>query len=278
MIPLIILESLTKAKFSDKTTNMSYYDDFLDPKELKYMQKEKNRDGKIVQMTPKEYYEACAKDIFGCTVDHLLNSRKIHEDTIAKYRSDMKNGDVFPLCFLNYATQQQEGLHRMLAAGEEFGWDIEYPVLVVTVFNQELEDLKDKIYEMKKYFDWTFKDDLSKVVDVVGEEFDAYRDYPPSDMTEILQKALYEITDKKLKARVYVDYEDVGEGMVMPVTVHFEPVIYDGLNVDDYIYVENIKNNYIYVEDMFYFPTDDFDAMELICQPVYDDAEIDNLK
>ena len=55
MISLIILESLTKAKFSDKTTNMSYYDDFLDPKELKYMQREKNRDGKIIQMTPKEY-------------------------------------------------------------------------------------------------------------------------------------------------------------------------------------------------------------------------------
>ena len=34
------------------------------------------------------------------------------------------------------------------------------------------------------------------------------------------------------------------------------------------------KNFYVFVEDMFYFPADDPDEMEQICQPIYDDAEV----
>ena len=272
---LIILENLEKAKFSTKTTNMSYYDDFLDQKQLKYMQNAKNRDGKIVQMTPKEYYTECAKNVFDCSVDHLLDSRKIHDDIVEKYRSNMKNGDTFPLCFINYASKQQEGLHRMLAAGEEFGWNVKYPVLVVTVYDEEIEDLNERQYNLQNYFKYDFKDDLEKAKDAVNTVYDAYRDYPPHDMTKILQTALYEASGSKLKARVYVDYADVGCDMLFPETIHFEPVIYDGLNVSDYIDPQYYaKNFYIFVEDMFYFPVDDPDEMEQICQPIYDDAEV----
>ena len=275
MIPLIILENLTKAKFSIKTTNTSYYDDFLDQRQLKYMQNAKNRDGKIVQMTPEEYYTECAKNVFDCSVDYLLDSRKIHDDIVEKYRSDMKSGDTFPLCYINYASKQQEGLHRMLAAGEEFGWNVKYPVLVVTVYDKEIEDLNERQYNLQNYFKYGFKDDLEKVKDEMNTMYDAYRDYPPDDITKILQKVLYKVSDSKLKARVYVDYADVGCDMLFPESVHFEPVIYDGLNVSDYIDPQYYaKNFYIFVEDMFYFPVDDPDEMEIICQPVYDDAEV----
>ena len=37
----------------------------------------------------------------------------------------------FPLPYLNIATKQQEGRHRMYVAGELFGWDTRFPVLVV---------------------------------------------------------------------------------------------------------------------------------------------------
>lgn len=38
---------------------------------------------------------------------------------------------------LNYAEKGQEGLHRMLAIGELFGWNYKVPVLVVTWYDEE---------------------------------------------------------------------------------------------------------------------------------------------
>jgi hypothetical protein len=254
---------------------MSYYNDFLKPDQLKYLQTEKNRTGEIVQMTPREYYEDCAKYVFDMSVDELLNSRKVNEETIAKYRDDMKNGDVFPLCFINYADKSQEGLHRMLAAGEEFGWNIKYPVLAITAVDEDLEERWKAEKDLEYHFKWGFRDDLNKVKELMKTKYNPNKDLPPESMTQILQRALYDITDKKLKARVYVDYADVDDDMLLPESVHFEPVVYDDLNVSDYIDPQYYaKNFYIFVEDMFYFPVDDPDEMEQICQPIYDDAEV----
>jgi hypothetical protein len=272
---MIILEQLQSAKFNLKYTGMSYYDNFLDTKNLEYMRSHKNRTGEIVYMTPEEYYYRCAEDIFGVTVDYLKDSRKYRADKIEKYKEDMLNGDVFPLCMLNYADKGQEGLHRMLAAGEAFGWDIEYPVLVVSVYDEELEELDKARYDLESYFKWKFSDDIKKVRDIINSKYNAYKDPPPANVTQILQKELYDLTDGKLKARVYVDYDDLGEGFLYPTTVHFEPVIYRGLQVSDYIDPNYYtKNYYLFLEDMFNLPTDfeEIDPTDLL----FDDAEIDN--
>jgi hypothetical protein len=81
---MIILEQLQSAKFNLKYTGMSYYDNFLDTKNLEYMRSHKNRTGEIVYMTPEEYYYRCAEDIFGVTVDYLKDSRKYRADKIEK--------------------------------------------------------------------------------------------------------------------------------------------------------------------------------------------------
>lgn len=130
-------------------TDISYYNSFLNDEGLAYMEKAKNRTGKIVYMTPAQYYKECATKIFkDVTVANLKRQRSANSDIIKKYEEDMLAGDQFPLCYLNYTNGGQEGLHRMMAAGNVFGWDTEFPVLVVDVVDARVEEL-DKVW---RYF------------------------------------------------------------------------------------------------------------------------------
>jgi len=110
---------------------MSYYRNFLNPKDLEYMQKAKGVTGEIIQMTPNEYFQHCA-DIFGTTKDYQIdlvkNDRVIN--TLKKVITEYKKKLCIPM--LNKATNQQEGRHRMYVLGDLFGWDKKFPVLVVT--------------------------------------------------------------------------------------------------------------------------------------------------
>ena len=125
-------------------TDTSYYNNFLNERDLEYMQKSKNRTGEVVYMTPSEYYQECASKIFQETsVDNLKKQRGANADRISQYKEDMLAGDKFPLCYLNYPDHAQEGLHRMMAAGEAFGWDVEFPVLVVQAVDDRLEQLNN---------------------------------------------------------------------------------------------------------------------------------------
>lgn len=143
--------------FSD-TTDTSYYDNFLKESGLEYMQDSKNLTGEIVMMTPDEYFQSCAK-IFNTSVSKLVNQRS--DSLLPKYVQAMRDGDVFPLCYIDYANDTQEGLHRMLAAKQAFGADIKYPVLVVSIYDKEVydnwrlsQDARDfELYEFDKYID-----------------------------------------------------------------------------------------------------------------------------
>lgn len=140
-------------------TGTSYYNSFLNDKDLAYMEKSKNRTGKIVYMTPAQYYHECATNIFeDTTVENLKMQRKSNSDYVQQYKKSMIAGDEFPLCYLNYADRSQEGLHRMMAAGEAFGWDVEFPVLVVTAVDDRIEKLNniwrywnDAVYDAQEY-------------------------------------------------------------------------------------------------------------------------------
>lgn len=123
-------------------TDTSYYNNFLNQKDLAYMQKAKNRTGEVVYMTPAQYYQECADNIFeDVTVANLKLQRSSNSDFVERYKQAMLDGDKFPLCYLNYADNSQEGLHRMMAAGEAFGWDTKFPVLVVKAVDSRVEEL-----------------------------------------------------------------------------------------------------------------------------------------
>lgn len=109
-----------------------------------YMKYEKGQDAKIVYMSPNEYLERCAKDIFNSTWEKTVASiERNYADTITKYANDMKNGDKFPIPYLDYVYQNQEGRHRALAVKQAFGEDSIMPVLVITPTNPTREEVKD---------------------------------------------------------------------------------------------------------------------------------------
>lgn len=105
--------------FTTKTTGTSYYDDYLNG--------EKNG-GHIAEMSPKEYLQRCAYQIFdSATIESTLAA--LDEKNVKKYAEQMKSGTKFDMPYLNFASGQQEGRHRA-AAAMQLGID-KIPVLVV---------------------------------------------------------------------------------------------------------------------------------------------------
>lgn len=121
-----------KEIFDLHQTGTSYYNDFLTKDGNEYMKKNKGLKGEIVQMSPNEYFKQCAK-IFRTTVEDqksvIMNDTRTMQD-LEEIAS--RFGKRFCLPYLNIAHSGQEGRHRMAYAGEKFGWDEKFPVLVVT--------------------------------------------------------------------------------------------------------------------------------------------------
>lgn len=136
--------------FADRT-GTSYYDDlFRNPD---YAQKQKNLDLEVQMMTPAEYYAICAESVFdNATVDGLKAQRKKDvranndiKEIVTKYHKRL----FMP--YINLANHQQEGLHRMMLAGELFGWDTEFPVLVIDWHDYERHEEEERSQKLFKY-------------------------------------------------------------------------------------------------------------------------------
>ena len=127
-------------------TGMSFYDQFLGTSELAYLRDEKNLKGTVVKMSPKEYYENCAYKIFNTSVQKLKTERGEYDRPIIDKLKNVVNVYKRKLCMpmINYADVGQEGLHRMLAIAEMFGWDHEVPVLVVDWYDVERAEKEKK--------------------------------------------------------------------------------------------------------------------------------------
>ena len=104
----------------------------------------KGRVGKIVEMSPTEYFKACAKG-FGSSYDAQINQIKADKGTY-QLLSDVidKYNRQFPITYLDYSNGfAQEGRHRMYVAGERFGWNTKFPVLVIEAAESPLFELKE---------------------------------------------------------------------------------------------------------------------------------------
>lgn len=167
-------------------TGMSYYDQVIPGhKENDYMRKNKNLVGEIVMMSPKEYYEKCSREIFRGrhSVDDLKRNRK--SDGQGEAIEDLKKVITekkrkFPLPFLNYTEHGQEGLHRMMALGELFGWDEKFPVLVIN------------------YADWGehLKEEQWRHSLEIGRAVDNSLRYSYDDLDEFKEQLQYDINDR----------------------------------------------------------------------------------
>lgn len=110
-------------------SEIRWVDDLLD--DPKYYAEKKGKVASIEEMTPEEYFEACA-DIFHSTVDAQKRHVAADEGTIEQLKQVLtKYKRKFPIPFINIADRTQEGRHRMYTIGEMFGWDVKVPVLVI---------------------------------------------------------------------------------------------------------------------------------------------------
>ena len=193
-------------------TGMSYYDDFLSQKELEYKQRAKNRTGEIVMMSPEDYYYACSQYGFNkyVSVNNLKRQRSANGKNIEKYEDMMRKGKKFCLCVLNKADRSQEGLHRMMAAGNVFGWDTPFPVLVVTPYDTELEEKNKEITlannyregEFQRYCRWSAIG-LSDWYSPVPDNFEQlYREAIISKIKDSLEFKVGDITDIDVEVEV----------------------------------------------------------------------------
>lgn len=115
------------SKYFKTTTGIPYYDDFLTPKGADYMLRAKGLRAKVVSMSPQEYIQRVADQVFHSNYERQLFS--VERKNIAKYANQMKLGSKAPMPYLNLADTGQEGRHRAFAA--MLAGAKEIPVLVV---------------------------------------------------------------------------------------------------------------------------------------------------
>ena len=123
--------------FDETTQESSYGKRFLDLAKSGKSDS-KGRKAKIIKMTPMQYFEGCALG-FGTSVQSQIRQVKndkgtldLLNDVIDKYHKR------FPITYLDFSgtTFGQEGRHRMYIAGERYGWDTKFPVLVIYSGNE----------------------------------------------------------------------------------------------------------------------------------------------
>ena len=113
-------------------------------RERDYFKFEKGRDGIITYMTADDYINHCIHDIFNSTYDKTV-TYAVDWDNVDKYAEAMKKGEKFPLCYLDYVTNNQEGRHRALAFKQAFGEDAEMPVLEIYPTNVTDDEIAEYI-------------------------------------------------------------------------------------------------------------------------------------
>ena len=140
-------------------TGTSFGNDFLNKKDLKYRQEYKNRTGEIVMMSPEDYFWECSQYGFSkfVPVKDLKRQRRANQENVDFLKDLMKKGTKVDMCYINKADHGQEGLHRMMAAGDLYGWDKKFPVLVIDVYDQDIENENKLIQAAYDFRDGEFK-------------------------------------------------------------------------------------------------------------------------
>lgn len=119
--------------FDIRKASNSYAQESLNGSKHEY--EVENRMSHIVEMTPMEYFETCARDCFDEPVHTLIQGRRADKNVLEHLKQViLKYGKKFPIPYIDYAQFNkpgQEGLHRMMVAGDLFGWDTKFPVQII---------------------------------------------------------------------------------------------------------------------------------------------------
>lgn len=136
----------------DTVTGDSSYDVLLSDPD--YTRNTVNLEAEIKMMSPEEYYNECASRIFQNSSSFSLKRQRSYDvktlDELQDIVVNHKRKLFMP--YLDYAKYRQEGLHRMMMAGDVFGWNTKFPVLVVHWYDydrheEEVEAQKKRVYK-----------------------------------------------------------------------------------------------------------------------------------
>ena len=208
--------------FDISTTEMGgYWESLLKGEDLDYLHNKKNVKGKIVYMTPNQYYRESAK-----VLNKMHNNSKNNFQSLVRTRSIDKNymkkleevitkkHEKFPIPVLDISDNcGQEGLHRMMVAGNLYGWNTKFPVLLVeNYYDEKPEEILRDIINKTKRNEFNNYNEILRFLDkllvnsIFHENFDTnFSD----DETKVVIIATYR--DKDYKA-----YEDVDEFKIKP--------------------------------------------------------------
>lgn len=146
------------------TETGGYWEDLLKGRDLGYLNNKRNLKGRIVYMTPNEYYREAAKVLSRvheghASVEGLKTSRSIDQKYIKQLEEVItKKHEKFPIPVLDISDRPgQEGLHRMMVAGNLYGWNTKFPVLLIENYSSKNpeEVLKSIVNRLKQS---TYKD------------------------------------------------------------------------------------------------------------------------
>ena len=253
-------------------TGFSYYDDFLDEKELAYKQKAKNRTGEVVLMSPNQYYEDCSLYGFShvVSVDNLKSQRRANSSSVDWLTEQLDQGKKFNLPYINYVDHAQEGLHRMMVLGDKYGWDTKFPVLVVRAYDQKIEDEWKKIGELDDFTQHLFKHICNDAAD------DIVRRYPscPDNFTELLHDEIIEVaktyySDESYDIDVEIDTDIVdGYHRILIYVSRYFDYVPEVLSNACELWLENLYDlDEVINSNLPDDPEDDVDISDLFFKP-----------
>ena len=89
----------------------------------------------IIDLTPTQYFELCGK-VQEMSPEEIIKFIGMDERQIAHIKDViLKFNKRLPLPYVSFSSAEevsgQEGRHRMYTLGEMFGWDVEFPVMVI---------------------------------------------------------------------------------------------------------------------------------------------------
>lgn len=230
------------------TTGTSYYDSFLNESDLKYMENAKNRTGKIVKMSPNDYFEECAESIFnGVSVSNLKEQRRRDKESLYDLQMMLNDGKKFWLPYINIADNGQEGLHRMMVLGDVFGWDTEFPVLIVQSVDPRSDIVKEAFRQLNRAVSETeeYKFRESKLpeefIDQVQWELERY-----DEETTLVAKTGHQ-TDSGFSVTLEGFEDDIN------IDVHYDQLRLKADSDDDFeIDYDDLDVEDLGIEDMFF--------------------------
>lgn len=139
--------------FDERKASNSWSQQFIDNPE--YMRKNENMEMNIVYMSPSEYWSICARDVFNKSMSQLLHQWRTLDKKTLDHLTDVIKiyNRRFPITYINYASHNhptQEGLHRMIVAGDIFGWNTKFPVMVIKWVDKQKADQEKKNIRINK--------------------------------------------------------------------------------------------------------------------------------